>query len=128
MITCYGDAETKHQALEYGAEALLTKPIDFCDIAGRPNRMTRTGSGWISSADVVLPSGKLTFYELLQCMGQDLAHCNGNPYPLECRRSGQVRTRCGRVGEDVATLTPHRSGCADFPLPVPHGRASLTAV
>ena len=32
------------------------------------------------------------------------------------------------VGEDVATLTPHRSGCADFPLPVPHGRASLTAV
>src|ERR1700741_2968191 len=31
-----------------------------------------------------------------------------------------------RVGEDVATLTPHRSGCADFPLPVLHGRASLT--
>ena len=33
-----------------------------------------------------------------------------------------------RVGEDVAILTPHRSGCADFQLPVPHGRASLTAV
>src|SRR5215468_8362004 len=31
-----------------------------------------------------------------------------------------------RVGEDVATLTPHRPGCADFPLPVLHGRASLT--
>jgi CheY-like chemotaxis protein len=29
MITAYGDAETKHKALEGGAEALLTKPIDF---------------------------------------------------------------------------------------------------
>jgi CheY-like chemotaxis protein len=29
MITAYGDAETKRQALESGAEALLSKPIDF---------------------------------------------------------------------------------------------------
>ena len=29
MITAYGDAETKRKALEYGAEALLTKAIDF---------------------------------------------------------------------------------------------------
>ncbi len=29
MITAYGDPETKRQALENGAEALLTKPIDF---------------------------------------------------------------------------------------------------
>ena len=29
MITAYGDAETKQRALERGAEALLTKPIDF---------------------------------------------------------------------------------------------------
>ena len=29
MITAYGDAETKREALENGAEALLTKPIDF---------------------------------------------------------------------------------------------------
>jgi CheY-like chemotaxis protein len=29
MITAYGDAETKRQALENGAQALLTKPIDF---------------------------------------------------------------------------------------------------
>jgi CheY-like chemotaxis protein len=29
MITAYGDAETKQKALENGAEALLTKPIDF---------------------------------------------------------------------------------------------------
>ena len=29
MITAYGDAETKREALEKGAEALLTKPIDF---------------------------------------------------------------------------------------------------
>lgn len=29
MITAYGDAETNRKALESGAEALLTKPIDF---------------------------------------------------------------------------------------------------
>ena len=29
MITAYGDADTKRKALERGAEALLTKPIDF---------------------------------------------------------------------------------------------------
>ena len=29
MITAYGDAGTKRKALENGAEALLTKPIDF---------------------------------------------------------------------------------------------------
>ena len=28
MITAYGDPETKRQAFENGAEALLTKPID----------------------------------------------------------------------------------------------------
>ena len=33
-----------------------------------------------------------------------------------------------RVGEDVTSLTPHRPGCADFPLPVLHGRASRTQV
>ena len=29
MITAYGDAETKRNALERGAESLLSKPIDF---------------------------------------------------------------------------------------------------
>ena len=29
MITAYGDADTKRRALDGGAEALLTKPIDF---------------------------------------------------------------------------------------------------
>jgi CheY-like chemotaxis protein len=29
MITAYGDAETKRKALESGADALFTKPIDF---------------------------------------------------------------------------------------------------
>jgi CheY-like chemotaxis protein len=29
MITAYGDAETKRKAFENGADALLTKPIDF---------------------------------------------------------------------------------------------------
>jgi CheY-like chemotaxis protein len=32
MITAYGDAETKRNAFENGAEALLTKPIDFAEL------------------------------------------------------------------------------------------------
>ena len=34
MITAYGDAETKSKALEAGAEALFTKPIDFASLRG----------------------------------------------------------------------------------------------
>ena len=32
MITAYGDAETKRKALEGGAEALVTKPLDFASL------------------------------------------------------------------------------------------------
>jgi CheY-like chemotaxis protein len=32
MITAYGDAETKRKALEQGADALFTKPIDFLEL------------------------------------------------------------------------------------------------
>ena len=38
MITAYGDAETKRRALENGAEALLTKPIDFGTLRNEINR------------------------------------------------------------------------------------------
>ena len=41
MITAYGDAETKRKALEHGADALLTKPIDF--LALREEIETRVG-------------------------------------------------------------------------------------
>jgi CheY-like chemotaxis protein len=34
MITAYGDADTRRKALEGGAEALLTKPIDFVTLRG----------------------------------------------------------------------------------------------
>jgi CheY-like chemotaxis protein len=34
MITAYGDAETKRKALETGADALFTKPIDFLMLRG----------------------------------------------------------------------------------------------
>jgi CheY-like chemotaxis protein len=34
MITAYGDAETKRKALENGADALFTKPIDFVSLRG----------------------------------------------------------------------------------------------
>src|ERR1700683_4501742 len=43
MITAYGDAETKRQALERGAEALLTKSIDFGTLRGEIDmRVERT--------------------------------------------------------------------------------------
>ena len=41
MITAYGDAETKRKALENGAEALLTKTIDFAAL--RQQIETRLG-------------------------------------------------------------------------------------
>jgi CheY-like chemotaxis protein len=34
MITAYGDPNTKRKALEGGAEALFTKPIDFAALRG----------------------------------------------------------------------------------------------
>ena len=34
MITAYGDAETKRKALASGADAFLTKPIDFAIVRG----------------------------------------------------------------------------------------------
>ena len=42
MITAYGDAETRRKALEGGAEALLTKPIDFAALRGEID--SRVGS------------------------------------------------------------------------------------
>ena len=45
MITAYGDAETKRKALEGGAEALLTKPIDFGSC------VMRSTSEWIVLLD-----------------------------------------------------------------------------
>ena len=51
MITAYGDAETRRKALESGAEALFTKPIDFgalrsqINIVRRARRLTSTASG-----------------------------------------------------------------------------------
>ena len=39
MITAYGDAETKRKALENGAEALLTKPIDFLVLRNEINTL-----------------------------------------------------------------------------------------
>jgi predicted Zn-ribbon and HTH transcriptional regulator len=51
-----------------------------------------------------------------------------------CRREAfaahlaPLRRKNCRVGEDVATLTPHRPGRADFPHPVLHERGSLTVV
>ena len=43
MITAYGDAETKREALENGAEAFLTKPLDFAVLRSEiDNRIERS--------------------------------------------------------------------------------------
>ena len=45
MITAYGDDSTRRKALEGGAEALLTKPIDFVALRGEiDNRVAVAGS------------------------------------------------------------------------------------
>src|SRR6202166_2806028 len=44
------------------------------------------------------------------------------------RSPGLILEAGCRVGGDVAAPTPHRPGRADFPHPVPHGRASLGTV
>src|SRR6478672_2045684 len=45
MITAYGDAGTKRKALEGGAEALLTKPIDFVALRSEiDNRVAGAGA------------------------------------------------------------------------------------
>ena len=41
MITAYGDAETRRKALANGADAFLTKPIDFSVVRGEID--TRVG-------------------------------------------------------------------------------------
>ena len=45
MITAYGDADTRRKAREGGAEALLTKPIDFVALRGEiDNRVAGAGA------------------------------------------------------------------------------------
>jgi CheY-like chemotaxis protein len=45
MITAYGDNQTKRKALEGGAEALLTKPIDFAALRSEiDSRVAGTGA------------------------------------------------------------------------------------
>jgi CheY-like chemotaxis protein len=44
MITAYGDAETKRKALENGAEALFTKPIDFVMLRSEIDTLVERGA------------------------------------------------------------------------------------
>ena len=44
MITAYGDAETERTALQNGAEALLTKPIDFAALRGEIEPLLATST------------------------------------------------------------------------------------
>ena len=43
MITAYGDGETRRKALEGGAEALLTKPIDFTALRSEIDERLKLG-------------------------------------------------------------------------------------
>ena len=70
MITAYGDAETKRKALENGAEALLTKPIDFAmlrnEIDLRVERAARTfgmlGNGLLPCACLRISNAEVAGY------------------------------------------------------------------
>ena len=44
MITAYGDAATERKALEGGADALLTKPIDFALLRGEIEMRVERGA------------------------------------------------------------------------------------
>ena len=44
IITAYGDAETKRKALEGGAEALFTKPIDFVMLRSEIDTLVERGA------------------------------------------------------------------------------------
>ena len=44
MITAYGDAETERRALESGAAALLTKPVDFSSLRDAIEARLRTAA------------------------------------------------------------------------------------
>src|SRR3954470_13965312 len=63
-------------------------------------------------------AGRLALFGALARLadGADFTRCLAELRRIECR-----------VGEDVATLTPHRPGRADFPHPVLHERGLLTA-
>jgi len=63
-------------------------------------------------------AGRLEFYAEQAVLAE--------PAVFQARLAALRKVEC-RVGEDVATLTPHRPGRADFPHPVLHERASLAA-
>ena len=45
MITAYGDAETRHKAVERGAAGLFTKPIDFPELRVEIDRRLEAVTG-----------------------------------------------------------------------------------
>jgi hypothetical protein len=61
-------------------------------------------------------------------VGRRCHHQDRRRHGVEICLSASPGSPSRRVGEDVATLTPHRSGRAGLPLPVLHGRVSLTDV
>ena len=73
---------------------------------------------FLENLKAVFEAGRLAFFGALA----ELAAA-----PVFARRLSELRRAECRVGEDVATLTPHRSGRADFPHPVLHERGSLAA-
>ena len=62
-ITAYGDADTRRKALEGGAEALLTKPIDFVALR--------------TEIDMRVERAALTPRILLRCLSPVKAHLYG---------------------------------------------------
>jgi hypothetical protein len=138
-------ADPKHLGAELGffavlhtwGQTLLHHPHLHCVVAG--GGLAADGSRWITCRpNFFLPVRVLArlFRRLFLASLQKAFDANkltfcGRLEPLRERRAFQrhlapARKAECRVGEDVATLTPHRPGRADFPHPVLHERGSLT--
>ena len=69
MITAYGDTETRRKALEGGAEALLTKPIDFVALRSEiDSRGTRRWRSRLKSLIASSVSSALTWWLTAPCV------------------------------------------------------------
>jgi CheY-like chemotaxis protein len=68
MLTAYGDPDTRRKAMEGGADALLTKPIDFVTLRSEIDSRVGGAGAEVASAGIVLAEGsKPSNYGVLGC-------------------------------------------------------------
>src|SRR5215831_9772871 len=102
------------------------------DAAGLYGFLGHRGFVWVVFAPwwQVRPSGRSDLFGLRPLLSVDnmAAPCPSRAAAVKDGALAPPKACPCRVGRGVATPTPHRTGCADFQLPVLHGRASLTVL